>query len=95
VTGTLAAPLAQALALHGIVVDDWQEQYTVDHGLARDILAHLRSDPEVLAALAEALQAVNASQYVETSYGTMWHDLGPNERAAAILDALMGEAEVK
>ena len=78
----LAGPLAKAY-------DDAWSLAVADHGnptteqIRAGILAALRSDPEVLTAMAEALWDVASK--AETLYPT--HDLA----ATAILDALLGE----
>ena len=82
-TGTLAAPLARAL----IAVDDDDPGILIDvaiadqaaHSASPLLLAALRSDPAVLAALTEAL------------HETEWAAPSHNGHAAAILDALLGK----
>ena len=78
-TAALAAPLARALAQIGIVEDDHDEQYRLaTHDTAR-VLRILRSNPEVLAALAEALQDIHKCPY--------WQ---PDRAAPRLLDVLLG-----
>jgi hypothetical protein len=82
-TGTLAAPLARAMGYVGLM--HWKPE-----DVASEILAALRSDPEVVGALAEALHEdlhpIICGGDADGELDISWY----RARAAALLDALLG-----